>query len=71
MEELDEAHAALGQAPRQNAVGGVACPACATSGPYISNVDSGSFERSVSSGTEVCMRYAISYCAMRVAISGS
>src|SRR5436190_1651629 len=26
---------------------------------------------SVSSGTEVCMRKAISYCAMRVSISGS
>ena len=28
-------------------------------------------DRSVSSGTEVCMRKAISYWAMRVAISGS
>ena len=32
---------------------------------------SGSFERSVSSGTEVCIRNAISYCAIRVEISGS
>ena len=31
----------------------------------------GSFDRSVSSGTLVCMRKAISYCAMRVAVSGS
>ena len=32
---------------------------------------SGSLDRSVSSGTRVCMRKAISYWAIRVAISGS
>ena len=46
-------------------------PGLRASGPYSSNVRAGSFERSVSSGTEVCILYAISYCAMRVAISGS
>ena len=37
----------------------------------MSSTSCGSFEKSVSSGTLVCIRYAISYCAMRVAISGS
>src|SRR6184192_1179246 len=46
-------------------------PGLRESGPYNANVDSGSFERSIRSGTEVCMRYAISYCATRVSISGS
>ena len=32
--ELDEAHAALGQPPRQQAVGARRCPACVTSAPY-------------------------------------
>ncbi|GIT38268.1 MAG: hypothetical protein Ct9H300mP7_1890 [Verrucomicrobiota bacterium] len=32
---------------------------------------SGSLEVSINSGTEVCMRYAISACRMRVRISGS
>ena len=41
-------------------------PGFRESGPYISKVVAGSFERSVNSGTEVCIRYAISYCAMRV-----
>src|SRR5438477_3076583 len=46
-------------------------PGLRESGPYSSNVDSGSLERSTRSGTEVCIRYAISYCATRVSISGS
>jgi len=46
-------------------------PGFRASGPYISNVFSGSFDRSASSGTELCIRYAISYCAIRVSISGS
>ena len=46
-------------------------PGLRDSGPYISKTESGSFERSISSGTEVCIRYAISYCAIRVSISGS
>ena len=37
----------------------------------VSHVLAGSFERSVSSGTEDCIRNAISYCAMRVRVSGS
>ena len=47
------------------------CPALRASSPYSSNVLSGSSDRSVNSGTEACIRNAISYCAMRVAISGS
>ena len=46
-------------------------PGVFTSGPYISRTLAGSFDKSVSSGTLACMRYAISYCAMRVSISGS
>ena len=47
------------------------CPAACTSGPYMSSVAGDSSEKSVSSGTLACIRYAISYWAMRVAISGS
>ena len=46
-------------------------PGLRASGPYSSKVRAGSFDRSVSSGTDVCIRKAISYWAMRVAISGS
>ena len=45
-------------------------PGLRASGPYSSNVDSDSFERSVSSGTDACMRNASSYCAIRVKVSG-
>ena len=60
MEELLEQDAALGEAPGEDAVRGES-PGLRESGPYSSKVDSGSSERSMSSGTEVCMRYAISY----------
>ena len=68
--ELDEAHAALGQPAREQAV---VCkrPRLARIRPIRSKTLCGSFERSVSSGTDDCIRNAISYCAMRVAISGS
>ena len=46
-------------------------PGFCTSGPYISSVAWLSCLRSTSSGTLVCMRKAISYCEMRVWISGS
>ena len=47
-------------------------PGLRASGPYRSKTSvAARFERSVSSGTDVCMRKAISYWAMRVAISGS
>src|ERR1039458_7806322 len=39
--------------------------------PYISNTLAGSLLMSIRSGTLDCMRKAISYCAMRVRISGS
>src|SRR5204862_7504 len=42
-----------------------------TSGPYRSRTCFGSFERSISSGTDDCMRNAISYWAMRACVSGS
>ena len=46
-------------------------PGVRTSGPYRSRTCRGSRDVSINSGTAVCMRKAISYCAMRVAISGS
>ena len=67
--ELDEPHAALGQPPGEQAVGGER--AVAPLVPY-------SFERLGrlvgdvhQPGTLVCMRKAISYWLIRVAISGS
>jgi hypothetical protein len=39
--------------------------------PYNSVTERGSFDTSISSGTLLCMRKAISYCVIRVAISGS
>ena len=39
--------------------------------PYASSVAADSPFRSVSSGTLACIRYAISYCAIRASISGS
>ena len=46
-------------------------PGLRASSPYIFQVLSGSLLVSVSSGTEACMWNAISYCAMRVRVSGS
>ena len=56
--------------PIQEAVT-VNVPGVRLSAPYSANVDSGSVERSVTSGTLACMRNAISYWAMRDSISGS
>ena len=65
MEDLNEPHAALGQPPGQEAA--------ASKGPRCVHVRTvqleeclGSLEMSISSGTEVCMRKAISYWAIRV-----
>ena len=68
--ELNEAHAALGQPAGQQAVGGERA---------VARLGAVQIERrlavrrvtSISSGTLACMRNAISYWAMRVAISGS
>ena len=68
--ELDEAHAALGQPPRQQAVGGERAVAALGAVQVERRLASRSV-RSISSGTLVCMRNAISYWLMRVAISGS
>ena len=65
MEKLDEAHAAFRQAARHHAIGGKRAR-FARVGTVSSNTASGSFDRSVSSGTDDCMRNAISYCEMRV-----
>ena len=46
------------------------CRASASRGRRARRCDSGSFDRSVSSGTDACIRNAISYCAIRVVISG-
>ena len=68
--ELDETHAALGQPARQQTVVGE-CAGLRRIWTVQFEDAGGSFDRSVSSGTDVCIRNAISYCAMRVAISGS
>ncbi len=68
--ELDEPHAALGQPPGQQAVRGerAVAPLRAV---HLQHVLPARREMSISSGTLVCMRKAISYWLMRVAISGS
>jgi hypothetical protein len=68
--ELDEAHSALGRrrASRQFAAN---VPGFFTSSPYIASVASSSPEKSTRSGTDICMRNAISACAMRARTSGS
>ena len=71
MVKLDEAHVALEQAARQQAVRGIGAGLARVGAVQVENVLCGSFERSIRSGTEVCMRNAISYCEMRVSISGS
>ena len=45
-------------------------PGSLASSPQRSKVLSGSLERSAISGTEDCMRKAISYCAIRASVSG-
>ena len=71
MEKLDEAHAALGQPPRQQAIRREGARLFRIRPVQLERRAPVSLERSVNSGTELCMRNAISYCAMRVAISGS
>ena len=70
MIKLDEAHAALGQPPRQQAVRRERARLLRIVAVELERAR-GSFEMSVSSGTEACIRNAISYCAMRALISGS
>ena len=68
--ELDEPHAALGQPAGQQAVGRERAV-----GPLgavqVEHVLAARSQMSISSGTLVCMRNAISYWLIRVAISGS
>ena len=68
--ELNETHPALRQPPRQQAIRGVRAGLARIRPVHLKRAR-GSFERSINSGTDVCIRYAISYCAMRVSISGS
>ena len=70
VEDLDEPDVALDE-PASKQVQRANVPGLCTSGPYISRTCFGSFEMSVSSGTELCIRKAISYWAMRVCVSGS
>ena len=70
MVELDEAHAALGQPPRQQAVVGERAGLARVRAVEVETCSRLLRDRSVSSGTDDCIRNAISYCAMRVAISG-
>ena len=55
VEDLDEPHVALGQPPGQQAVGGKRA-GLARIRPVKLETLSGSPERSISSGTEVCIR---------------
>ena len=72
VDELDEAHAALGQAAGEQAVAGeAAVDRRRRRAVQVERLLAARSERSVSSGTDVCMRNAISYWAMRVSISGS
>ena len=70
MEKLNEAHAALGQPPRQQAIrreraGLARVRAVQLKGARRLLRQIRQFRH------RVCILYAISYCAMRVAISGS
>jgi hypothetical protein len=69
VEDLHEAHAALDEAAREEAVVGDDCLPGAV--PYISWTSGGSLEMSMTSGTETCMRNASSYWLMRVSVSSS
>ena len=65
VEELDEPDAALGQPAGQQAVGGEACPGLRDVGAVqLEDVLAARSTRSVSSGTTVCIRKAISYWAI-------
>jgi hypothetical protein len=67
--DLDEADAALDQAARHEDRVGEAARLLRVLAVELER-DSGSFERSVSSGTLACMRNAISYWLVRVRVSG-
>ena len=71
MIDLHETDAALGQAPRQQTHSRRTCRACALPVRRDRALAWALSEMSVRSGTEVCIRKAISYWAMRVWISGS
>ena len=69
--DLNEADAAFDHAAGHAARCSRSVPGFLTSSPYSFIRVSGSLARSVSSGTLACMRNAISYCWMRVCVSGS
>ena len=71
MEELDEPHAALGQPARQQAVRGIRPGPSHVGAVHLQDRCVRLADRSVNSGTEVCMRNASSYWLIRVRISGS
>ena len=71
VEELDEPHAALDQPAGEQAVGGEGAGLAGVGAVQVERALGLASTRSVSSGTLVCIRKAISYCAMRVSISGS
>ena len=68
--KLDEPHAALGQPPRQQAVRRKRSVARLRA-VHVEHSSAAPCDMSTRSGTLVCIRNAISYCAMRVRISGS
>ena len=61
VEQLDTLHTTFRHPPSQQAA---KVPGVPTSGPYMSSTCFGSFEMSFSSGTDICIRNAISYCAI-------
>ena len=70
--DLDEPDAALELKASRRAMSAVFwnVPGSLASSPHRSKVLSGSLPRSAISGTEDCMRKAISYCAIRAKVSG-
>ena len=69
--ELDEPDPALGQAAGHQAVRGEAAVAGLLDAVEVEDVAAARWPKSVSSGTEACIRNASSYWAIRVWISGS
>ena len=71
MIELDEPDAALGQPPGQQAVGRERARLAGVGAVKLEDVFGLASSRFITSGTEVCIRYAISYWAIRAWIAGS
>ena len=71
MEDLDEPHVRVRPSAGPAGSWRRTCPASARRGRTCRARAAARRQMSVSSGTDVCMRNAISYCAMRACVSGS